>query len=246
MLKNSPTGWWNSIASADLDGNGLSDFVIGNLGLNYKYKASEARPFKVYSSDMDKNGTWDIVLGTFYGSTMYPVRGRTCSSQQMPGIKDKFPTFEKFARADINDVYGDQLKASHTLQVTEFASLILYQDKPGQFSLVRMPMQCQTAPVNGILLKDINGDGTTDIAMAGNLYQSEIETGRADAGTGCILLNKGKRELQPLTVVQSGWYCDGDVKSLAFVRRGVGKGDILVAGRNRGGAGVWALDALPQ
>lgn len=104
-------GWWNSIATIDLDGNGLLDLVAGNLGLNYKYKASTIRPFKIFSGDIDKNGKWDIVLGTYYGTTMYPVRGRTCSSQQCEKlIKSKFPDFTSFAKADIQKVYGEELK----------------------------------------------------------------------------------------------------------------------------------------
>ncbi|MEZ4931390.1 MAG: hypothetical protein R2788_04565 [Saprospiraceae bacterium] len=44
----------NSIEVADLDGNGLNDFIVGNLGLNYKYKASPEKPFTIYGKDSDK------------------------------------------------------------------------------------------------------------------------------------------------------------------------------------------------
>lgn len=108
-LPGSPVGWWNSVAAADLDGNGLTDIIVGNLGLNYKYKATPQRPFAVYAKDFDDNGTFDIVLGAYYGDIMYPVRGRTCSSQQIPEIKVKFPTFSDYAKADIKGVYGDEL-----------------------------------------------------------------------------------------------------------------------------------------
>jgi len=37
-------GWWNRIIAADFTGDGLPDFVIGNLGLNTRLRASAPSP----------------------------------------------------------------------------------------------------------------------------------------------------------------------------------------------------------
>ncbi len=233
-LPDSPVGWWNCIVAADLDGNGLVDLVVGNLGENYKYKASAERPFSVYAGDFDDSGTFDIVLGAYYGDVMYPVRGRTCSSQQIPEIQVKFPTFTDYAKADIRGVYGDKLKNALHYDATGFSSLILYQDEPGKFSMQRLPDLAQKAPVNGVVVRDVNRDGRPDIVAAGNLYQSEIETGRADAGTGCIILNEGKRNWKVLPVYESGLYLANDLKSLVLIHLGKEGQPALLAGNNKG------------
>ncbi|MDN5199711.1 FG-GAP-like repeat-containing protein, partial [Fulvivirgaceae bacterium BMA10] len=93
------TGWWYSVAAADFDKDGDVDLVGGNLGLNYKYKASGSHPFEVYASDFDENGVQDIVLGYYNEGSLYPLRGRECSSTQMPFIKKKFPTYNAFGKA---------------------------------------------------------------------------------------------------------------------------------------------------
>ncbi|MGB5499554.1 MAG: VCBS repeat-containing protein, partial [Maribacter sp.] len=48
-------GWWFSIEEGDFDKDGDIDFIIGNLGLNYKYKAAEDQTFDIYFNDFDEN-----------------------------------------------------------------------------------------------------------------------------------------------------------------------------------------------
>ena len=103
------TGWWNHITAADIDNDGDTDFIAGNLGLNIKYKASENQPFKAYVKDFDGNNTNDVYLGYYdKDGVCYPVRGRQCSSQQLNFITTDFPSYEEFASASIDEVLGER------------------------------------------------------------------------------------------------------------------------------------------
>ncbi|MGB3152219.1 MAG: FG-GAP-like repeat-containing protein, partial [Maribacter sp.] len=86
-------GWWFSLKSEDIDDDGDIDLIAGNLGENYKYKATENETFDIYLNDFDGNRTNDIVLSYYNDGEQYPVRGRECSSQQMPSIKQKFKNY---------------------------------------------------------------------------------------------------------------------------------------------------------
>ncbi|NNE16032.1 MAG: VCBS repeat-containing protein [Saprospiraceae bacterium] len=209
-------GWWNCIEKADLDNDGDFDFVLGNLGLNYKYKATQEKPFHIYAGDFDENGKSDIVLGQYYLDVLAPVRGRQCSSEQMPLIAEKFPTYTDFGKANLETVYGEYLDDAYHLQVSDFRSSILLNNN-GSFELTALPQEAQFSPINSIVLKDLNDDGLIDIIAGGNLYASEVETGRADSGVGIMLFQDQDGEFNSIASKKSGLFIDKDVKSLTLI-----------------------------
>lgn len=211
-------GWWFSLASEDFDGDGDLDFVAGNLGLNYKYKAKENETFDVYFNDFDGNNKDDIVLSYYNEGKKYPVRGRECSSQQIPQIKKKFQNYDEFSTATLVDVYDkDKLENGLHYQVKSFASIYL-ENKGGKFAIHQLPNEAQLSPINQIIIKDFDADGNLDIIGAGNLYASEVETPRADAGHGIFLKGNGKGEFESIPTIKSGFYTSGDVKDLALIK----------------------------
>ena len=210
-------GWWYSIAVADVDNDGDDDFIVGNLGHNGKFHATPEKPFKVFASDFDNNGTCDVVLTKEYKGRLVPTRGRQCSSEQMPFIKDKFPTFKDFANAGVEDILGkENLEAALHLEVTTFESLVLINEG-GKFSTSHLPNEAQIAPINGILCEDFDQDGNKDLLIAGNNFDAEVETPRYDAGTGLVLKGDGHGHFRPVLCTASGFYAPQNIKDVAML-----------------------------
>jgi hypothetical protein len=228
-------GWWNCVEVQDFDGDGDLDMVAGNLGLNYKYKATPDHPFEVYAKDFDNNGTYDIVLGYYDSETLYPVRGRTCSSNQMPFIKQKFPTYNEFGQATLADIYGiESLGTALNYKATNFASSYLENIGGGTFEISPLPAPAQISSVNGILSSDMDGDGNLDLVLGGNLFGSEAETPRNDASMGLFLKGHGDGSFTPVPALESGLYMGGDVKGIQFINLGEDKSLGIISARNSG------------
>ncbi len=211
------TGWWFSIKHADFDHDGDLDFIVGNNGLNYKYKANEKETFDMYINDFDKNQSHDIVLSYYNDGEKFPVRGRECSSQQIPAIKKKFKNYETFSKATLEDIYTEKdLEKSQHFQVKSFASIYLENDN-GSFKIKTLPNLAQLSSINEILIDDYDNDGYKDALIAGNLYGSEVETPRNDASIGLLLKGNGRGDFTPIKGKDSGFYVPGDVKNMAFL-----------------------------
>jgi len=217
-LKNTE-GLWFSIESTDIDGDGDMDYFVGNLGLNTKYKASAKKPFNVFCDDFDNSGTYDIVLTSNYKGTLVPSRGRECSSQQMPFIKDKFPTFNEFAEASLEDIYGkDALDKALHLKVKMLNSVFLENNGNGNFTIKSLPKMLQIAPIMDFEFIDLNNDKRKEIIAIGNHYNAEVETVRYDASLGSILSYKDK-DFKILSINETGFINVGNSKNIITINK---------------------------
>lgn len=221
------TGWWYSVKCLDVDNDGDLDLVAGNLGLNYKYKASEGSPFEVYAADFDENGTNDIVLSYKKGNKALPLRGRECSSQQVPAIAKRFETYRSFASADLEDIYGSyMLEDALHYEATTFAHY-WFENEGGSFEERHLlPLEAQFSNINTIERFDYNGDEYPDLLVAGNLYAAEVETPRSDAGLGLVLVGSpgGFEAVSPSV---SGLLMREDMKDVTYIRLANGKTGFL-------------------
>ncbi|MEO9571968.1 MAG: VCBS repeat-containing protein [Polaribacter sp.] len=211
------TGWWWSINQGDFDNDGDIDYILGNNGLNYKYKATENETFDIYVNDFDKNNKSDIVLSYYNDGKQYPLRGRQCSSEQIPGIKNKFKNYDEFSTATLIDVYGkNNLENALHYQVKSFASIYL-ENKGDSFAIHKLPVEAQFSSIQKILVNDYDKDGNLDVLIAGNLHNSEVETPRNDASYGLFLKGNGRGIFKATSVLESGFYTSGDVKEMSEI-----------------------------
>ncbi|WP_165748790.1 VCBS repeat-containing protein [Cellulophaga sp. Z1A5H] len=210
-------GWWNKLLVEDIDNDGNKDIIAGNLGLNYKFHASKEDPFEIYTNDFDFNGIEDIILAKDYQGKQVPVRGKSCMTQQLPHLSKKIPSYIEYANKNIEEIVGARINTALHYTANEFRSGIFRNNGSKGYHFTPLANALQKSPINSMLYEDFNGDGTKDLLLAGNNYQSEVETTRADAGIGSFLSGDGNGHFNPVSNKVSGFFANKDVRSMISV-----------------------------
>ena len=228
------TGLWNSIVAGDFRHTGRTDYIVGNIGLNTLYQASEEHPIYITAKDFENNGAYVAIPSLFLPDTKgqlaeFPAVGRDEIIDRIPSLKKRYATYKPFATATMSDIFpAAAMKDAQRLKATMLQSCYLRNDGGGKFTMIPLPKAAQVSALNGMVADDFDGDGNLDVLMNGNDYGNEVSNGRFDALNGLLLKGDGKGGFQPLSILQSGIYIPGNGKAL--VKLASGKGKYLVAG----------------
>jgi hypothetical protein len=242
-------GWWNTIASGDFDNDGDMDYIVGNLGKNSFFQASDHYPVKIIAKDFDNNGSYDafpsLYLPTSQSDTEkreFPAQSRDDILKQMISIRKKYETYKSFANATMDSIFTDeQRKGALQLHANYLSSAFLRNDGNGKFTMIELPSQAQFSVLNGMSVHDYDGDGNLDVLINGNDFGTEVTLGRYDALNGLLLKGDGKGNFIPLSIMQSGIYIPGNGKALVSLKSN--KGNLLMAAsQNKGALKVFELN----
>ena len=199
------------------------DYLAGNLGLNSLNRASSEQPIGMYAKDINKDGFFDAIPTVYYKAKddtykEFPYNTRDELGKQIIQVRQRFQEYGKFSEAGITDIFKpEELKDALKLKANWLKSSYVENLGDGKFKVHSLPVEAQFAPLFGMVVEDIDGDGNLDAVLCGNDFGSDVSVGRYDAFNGLILKGNGKGGFAGLTSAKAGYMVTGNAKALVKI-----------------------------
>jgi len=226
-------GWWNRIMAADLDGDGDNDFVVGNWGLNTKFKASPEKPLTMFVNDFDKNGKSECIINWYSPLDVlaYPFATKSELTSQLPGLKKQILKYQDYGHKIFDSLFSSEIRGSAIRYETNYLQSAILWNNNGALELQALPLEAQFSPVFAIVADDINEDGKTDIWLGGNFYALKPQAGRHNASKGFFLKGNGGRSFTYISPKEWGIKVEGEIRDASIVQIN-GSKHLIVARNN--------------
>jgi len=182
-------GWWTTIEAADLDLDGDDDYVLGNWGLNSKFKASREQPLTMYVKDFDNNGKSEFIINWFApkDDRSYPFATKEDLLKQIPQLNKSNASYVEYAQKEYETLLSEEQRKNAIPYIsTVMESSVLWNHEDG-LKLESLPLQAQVSPVFTIVAEDLDGDGMCDLWLGGNFYGLKPEVGYNNSSKGIFL-----------------------------------------------------------
>lgn len=181
------SGLWQAIEPFDIDGDGDTDYVLGNWGTNSKFTATSEKPMRMYHADFDKNGQTETIVSTHKKGKYYPIQNLMELSEQIVSLKKKYSDNTSFAGQTTTEIFGKYALANaDLLEVQTLRSGYLKNDK-GVFTFVPFSVMLQVAPVMDFVTADFDNDGKSEVLAGGNYFGVKPYHGRLDSFSGAMI-----------------------------------------------------------
>lgn len=209
------SGWWNKIITGDFNNDLKPDFIIGNMGTNTQFRATDEQPVEMYYKDFDDNGSVDPFFCFYIQGKSFPYVTRDELLDQIGSFRSRYTTFSSYADITLSDIFqAQELNSAGHFQANCLETTFFASGTDGTFNVLPLPVQAQYSPVHTITVLDYNKDGNEDVLLCGNNNHAKLRLGKFDANYGVLLKGDGKGGFQYIIQPMSGFKLKGDVRSV--------------------------------
>jgi hypothetical protein len=220
------TGLWQSLYTADVNGDGFQDILAGNWGHNTKLYAGKNGPLKLYVKDFDKNGSIEQLMCYTIDGKEYPFLAKDELERPLPVLKKAYLTYSEVAGKTVQYMLYDLFKDYTELKAETLSSSCFLNDGKGNFTRIDLPEELQLAPV--MAFTQMEEPGT--FMAAGNFYGVIPYEGRYDALSPTVF--EFNKNLNRFSLDYTVPFIHGEARDLKWLQVTGNKKLLVIANNN--------------
>ena len=224
------TGLWQTIYTADVNGDGFTDILAGNWGHNSKLYAGKDGPLKLYVKDFDGNGSVEQIMAYTVDKKEYTFLAKDELERSLPVLKKAYLKYSEVAGKTVDYMFYDLFKNYKTLQAETLGSCCFINDGKGNFTKKELPDEIQMAPVFSFC--PLLPDSKIAWMAAGNFYGVVPYEGRYDALLPAAF--SFKKSVNNFQFITNTSFADGEVRDAKWIRTAGGKQVLIISQNNAG------------
>ena len=184
-------GLWQSVIPFDIDQDGDEDYLVGNWGMNSKFKASKEFPMKMYYDDFDTNGSFETIVAVEKKGQYYTTMGLDELAEQFSGmLKKKFNSYKSFAGKTLEEVFDPKMLEKGTLFEVHNLKSGYLKNENGKFTFVPFSNKMQVAPITCFVKSNFDSDAKEEVFAAGNYFGVSPYHSKFDGFSGALIKNE--------------------------------------------------------
>lgn len=188
-------GLWQSMEIFDIDLDGDPDILLGNWGLNSKFKANFKSPLRLYFNDFDDNGQTESILAISKNGAYYPIHSIDELTLQLQKLRKGFQNYKDYAGLTLEEIFSKQtLEESSLLEVSELRSGYL-RNEGGKFTFIPFMPDLQQSPLMAFVVEDFLNLGNPQVLTGGNYFGVKPYHGRFDSFPGALIIDENQQLL---------------------------------------------------
>ena len=98
-------GLWTGIVPHDLDHDGDTDFLLGNLGTNVQWKAKGDTTLTMLAADFNDDGRIDPIICQRIDGVHIPLASRDELLDQINGLRKQYVRYADYAKATVETMF---------------------------------------------------------------------------------------------------------------------------------------------
>ena len=211
-------GFWKRIYVGDINGDGKTDLIAGNSGINSRLRTSAEKPLRLAINDFDQNGSIEQIFHHHENGKSIPWVLKNTLVKQIPSLKKQVLSYADYKDKALEELFPQSVWAKSLILQADWMETTLWINQGnGKMVQEALPAEVQYAPVHAISVLPRQGKSSL-ILLGGNESRIKPELGTQLGSYAWVLEKDVDNKWKALKPQESGLFVSGEIRDFQWIQ----------------------------